>query len=94
MRIWFLIHITTGLLIPIVVLFHTGFAIGSINGAMAVISMAIVVFSGIFGKFVLRRIDRSATWKKVFDWWHIIHIPVVYFMLITIILHAISVHMY
>jgi hypothetical protein len=52
---WFRIHMILGIVGPTLVLFHSTFHIRSVNGAVALFSMLIVVASGIVGRFVYTR---------------------------------------
>jgi hypothetical protein len=52
LRAWFIAHLVFGICGPILVLFHSTFQTKSINGAVALWSMVIVVVSGLIGRFV------------------------------------------
>lgn len=51
---WFKLHIVLGIISPILIVFHTGFRLGSLNGSVAFYSMVAVAFSGIVGRFIYR----------------------------------------
>ncbi len=56
MRYWFRVHMVLGITGPVLILFHANFSLGSTNSAVALISMVIVVSSGIIGRFIYRQI--------------------------------------
>jgi len=53
---WFRVHMILGLTGPTLILFHSTFHIRSPNAAVALVSMLIVVISGIIGRFVYGQI--------------------------------------
>lgn len=59
MRGWFLFHVAAGLLGPLLVLFHTTFRIGSLNGGIALASTLLVTASGLVGRFFYRQVHRG-----------------------------------
>lgn len=59
MATWFRFHIFAGISGPVLVLFHSTFQIGSMNGAAALYSMLLVVLSGIVGRFIYRHVHRG-----------------------------------
>lgn len=59
LRFWFRFHMVAGLLGPVLVLFHSTFHVRSINAAVALASMLLVVASGLVGRFIYRRIHRG-----------------------------------
>ncbi|MBI3902977.1 MAG: hypothetical protein HY306_08585 [Nitrosomonadales bacterium] len=42
----------------------------------------------------MRDTSQFRTYEKLFSWWHIFHIPLVYMLVLTGIYHVIAVHMY
>lgn len=69
---WFKWHMIFGILAPTLILFHSTFHIGSINAAMALISMILVSGSGVFGRFFYTKIHnglygRQATLSELQD---------------------------
>lgn len=67
---WFKFHMVMGILGPLLVIFHCAFHVGSINAAVALISMLLVAGSGIIGRYVYRHIHqglygRRTTLKEV-----------------------------
>ena len=55
--IWFHIHIILGLLGPVLILYHCYFGFGGFNANVALITMLVVVVSGIAGQFVYQRVS-------------------------------------
>lgn len=53
---WFRLHMVGGIVGPLLVLFHSRFQIGSLNAAVALSCMLLVVTSGLVGRFFYRRI--------------------------------------
>lgn len=56
---WFKYHMIAGITGPLLVLFHSTFRTGSLNGAMALYAMLLVALSGIIGRFIYRHIHRG-----------------------------------
>lgn len=52
MKHWLTIHIFFGIAGPILILVHSTFTIGSLNGGVALVSMLLVLMSGIMGRFL------------------------------------------
>lgn len=61
---WFHLHMALGLVAPTFILFHAGFRTGSINAAVALISMLVVAGSGVFGRMLYVRVHRGLTGKR------------------------------
>lgn len=59
LRHWFRFHMIAGVLGPLLILFHSTFQVRSLNAAVALGSMLLVVASGIVGRFIYRRIHRG-----------------------------------
>lgn len=57
-------HIYYGLVGPILVVLHSGGELGSLIGKLLFLSMFIVVFSGIAGKFLFKRVNRTLKESK------------------------------
>lgn len=58
-KIWFWTHLALGICGPWLILVHSQFRIGSLNAGVALISMCIVVISGVIGRFIYVRIHRG-----------------------------------
>jgi len=56
---WFKFHMIAGITGPLLVLFHSTFRTGSLNGAMALYAMLLVALSGVVGRFIYRHIHRG-----------------------------------
>lgn len=56
---WFKFHMIAGIGGPLLVLFHSTFRTGSLNGAMALYAMLLVALSGVVGRFIYRHIHRG-----------------------------------
>lgn len=65
MESWFRFHMVAGIVGPLLVLFHSTFRTGSLNGAVALYAMLLVAFSGVTGRFIYRHIHRGMYGKKL-----------------------------
>jgi hypothetical protein len=61
---WFRYHMALGIGGPLLIMFHSTFKIGSMNGRVALYSMLLVTFSGVVGRFVYRHIHRGLYGSK------------------------------
>lgn len=52
MKLWLTVHVWLGIGGPVLVLVHSTFHIGSVNGGVALVSMLLVLMSGIMGRFL------------------------------------------
>jgi len=59
MEAWYYFHLLGGVLGPLVIVFHTGFTIKSINSGVALFTMLTIVMSGVFGRYIYTRIGYS-----------------------------------
>lgn len=59
MRVWFFLHMFFGIGGPTLILLHSTYRIGSLNGGVAFFSMLIVAASGIIGRFLYVRVHRN-----------------------------------
>ncbi len=64
-KYWFRTHMIFGLLGPALVLIHSNYQLGSINGRVALFSMLAVAISGLFGRYIYRQIHHGLYGKKV-----------------------------
>jgi len=53
---WFDIHMTLGVIGPMLVLFHANFSLGATNSNVALISMLLVASSGVIGRYFYTRL--------------------------------------
>lgn len=51
-KAWLSVHIAMGLVGPLLIYIHSTFHIGSLNGGIALISMSLVLLSGIIGRYL------------------------------------------
>ncbi len=58
-KAWFWLHMGLGIAGPLLVLLHSTFRVGSLNAAVALFSMAVVVGSGVIGRFLYVRVNRG-----------------------------------
>lgn len=56
---WFWLHLSFGIAGPWLILVHSTFRIGSLNAGVALVSMCIVVLSGVVGRFIYVRVHRG-----------------------------------
>lgn len=61
---WFALHMVLGLLGPWLILVHSTFRIGSLNAGVALISMLVVVASGVIGRFLYVRVHRGLSGER------------------------------
>jgi len=57
LKVWFGIHTAIGIGAPAIIVIHSRFELLSINGTVAFISMLIVVFSGIIGRYLYSQVN-------------------------------------
>jgi len=65
MESWFKFHMVAGIVGPLLVLFHSTFRTGSLNGAAALYAMLLVAISGVMGRFIYRHVHRGLYGKKL-----------------------------
>lgn len=41
-----------------------------------------------------QRVALAAAWERLFSWWHVAHVPFVYILVVSAIVHVIAVHAY
>jgi hypothetical protein len=58
-KVWFWVHLALGIGGPWLILVHSQFRIGSLNAGVALISMCVVVASGVAGRFIYVRVHRG-----------------------------------
>lgn len=62
---WFHYHMVAGVGGPMLVLFHSTFRTGSMNGAVALYAMILVAFSGVVGRFLYRHVHRGLSGRHL-----------------------------
>jgi len=56
---WFQLHMVLGILGPLCILFHCNFSLGAVNSNIALLCMALMVGSGLVGRFIYARIHHG-----------------------------------
>jgi hypothetical protein len=64
-KLWFRLHMFFGIMGPVLIIFHSGFRLASLNGKVAFSCMLLVAFSGLIGRYFYRRIHHGLYGKKV-----------------------------
>ncbi len=69
-KFWFRLHMVFGVLGPVLILMHSSYRLGSMNGRVAFFCMLIVAISGLFGRYFYTRIHyglygRKATFESL-----------------------------
>ena len=64
-KFWFKLHMVLGVVGPVLVIFHSGYRLGSLNGRVALFSMVIVALSGQVGRYLYRRIHHGLYGEKI-----------------------------
>jgi hypothetical protein len=59
MQAWFQYHQIAGITGPLLVMYHSTFRIGSMNGRVALYAMLLVAISGLIGRFLYRHIHKG-----------------------------------
>lgn len=62
---WFRIHMVLGLLGPLLILYHARFSWASTNGGVALLALAVIVASGLVGRFLYNHIYRGYSQRKL-----------------------------
>jgi hypothetical protein len=62
--VWFDIHITLGVIGPILVLFHSNFSLGATNSNVALFCMLAVAGSGVVGRYIYTRLHARMDGKE------------------------------
>jgi hypothetical protein len=64
-KFWFRIHMFLGLAGPVIIIFHSGFKLGSFNSSVAFFCMLIVALSGLLGRYWYQRIHHGLYGSKI-----------------------------
>lgn len=64
-KFWFKLHMFLGVVGPVLIIYHSGYSLGSLNSRVAFISMLIVASSGLVGRYLYRRIHHGLYGKKI-----------------------------
>lgn len=65
LRDWFVVHMVLGIAGPWLILVHSSFRAESLNAAVALYSMCIVVCSGVIGRFIYMRVHRGLAGERI-----------------------------
>jgi hypothetical protein len=55
-RVWFTIHMTLGVVGPLLIMYHSNYHLGAANSNVALISMLLVAGSGLVGRYLYARV--------------------------------------
>lgn len=64
-KAWFRIHMILGLVGPLMIIFHSGFKLGSFNSSVALFCMLTVASSGLLGRYLYERIHHGLYGRKL-----------------------------
>jgi hypothetical protein len=64
-KFWFRLHMIFGVVGPTLVIFHSGYELGSLNSRVAMFTMLIVAGSGLIGRYLYRHIHHGLYGEKV-----------------------------
>lgn len=56
---WFRVHMILGIAGPVLVILHTNFKLGSLNSRLALLTMLVVVVSGIIGRYLYAKVHKG-----------------------------------
>lgn len=62
---WFRIHMILGILGPAIIIFHANFRLGSFNSRITLMSMLLVVCSGLIGRYIYSKIHFSLYGRRM-----------------------------
>ena len=63
-RNWFQVHMLLGVVGPLAILYHSNFALGSVNSSASLIAMLLVAGSGLIGRFLYSKIHHGLSGRK------------------------------
>lgn len=63
-KFWFRLHMVFGVVGPVLIMMHSSYHIGSLNGQVALYSMLLVAISGLVGRYFYSRIHYGLYGKK------------------------------
>ena len=64
-KAWFRFHMFLGLAGPVIIIFHSGYKLGSFNSSVAFFCMLIVALSGLLGRYWYQRIHHGLYGTKI-----------------------------
>jgi hypothetical protein len=62
---WFRLHMLLGIVGPLAILFHSNFSLGAVNSNIALLCMALMVGSGLVGRYIYARIHHGLYGHKL-----------------------------
>lgn len=62
---WFRFHMVAGIGGPVLIVFHSTFKIGSLNGRVALYAMLLVAASGVVGRFLYHHVHRGLNGRRL-----------------------------
>lgn len=63
-KFWFRLHMIFGVLGPVLIMMHSSYKLGSMNGRVAFFTMLIVAISGLFGRYFYQKLHYGLYGKK------------------------------
>jgi len=64
-KAWFKLHMVFGILGPLCILYHCNFSFGSVNSNVALLSMGLMVSSGLIGRFIYTKIHHGLYGQRI-----------------------------
>ena len=64
-KFWFRLHMFLGIFGPVLIIFHSGYQLGSLNGRVAFFCMLIVASSGLVGRYLYQRCHHGLYGEKI-----------------------------
>jgi hypothetical protein len=61
---WFQAHMVLGVLGPVLIMWHANFRLGSINCGVALVTTLVVTISGVFGRYLHRKVNLDLYGRK------------------------------
>jgi hypothetical protein len=90
---WLSFHMVTGLVGPYLVLLHSALRFNGLAG-LTMLLTAIVVASGLVGRYLYTRIPRGAgaapAGRRAFAVWHIVHLPLTWALFAAATVHVVA----
>lgn len=62
---WFKFHMVAGIGGPVLIIFHSTFRVGSLNGRVALYAMLLVAASGVVGRFIYHHVHRGLYGRRL-----------------------------
>jgi high-affinity Fe2+/Pb2+ permease len=94
--VWLRFHMILGIAGPILILFHCNFRFGALNSNVALMTMVIVAFSGVAGRYLYRLAYRSQLniFERLLGTWRLFHAPLCFVLAVSTVVHIWAVHRY